>query len=177
MPTSGTPEGVSVPGGPSSDTAGPERAGSVAVSRRPRLAAGWRYGLLIASVVGLAKADAATVGVVAPALRSDLHMSTAQLGLLSSLSAATGAACALPAGGLVDRGKRTVMIGIALAAWSVALGVAGFATGLAVLALARIVSGGVATIARPLAVSLTGDVYEATDRGRALATLDAGQAI
>ena len=57
-------------------------------------------------MVALAKADAATVGVVAPALRADLHLTDAQLGLLASLSSGTGALCALPAGGLVDRRHR-----------------------------------------------------------------------
>ncbi len=42
----------------------------------------WRTSVIIASVVGLAKADASAVGVVAPALRSDLHITTAQLGLV-----------------------------------------------------------------------------------------------
>ena len=177
MPTSGTPGGVSAPGGRSSSPTEPARGAHIADSDRPRLASGLRNGLLIASIVGLAKADAAAIGVIAPALRSDLHISTAQLGLLASLSAGTGAACALPAGGLVDRGKRPLIIAVALVLWSVSLGVAGFATGLALLAVARIVSGGVATIARPLAVSLAGDIYESGQRGRALATLDAGQSV
>jgi MFS family permease len=137
----------------------------------------WRNGLIIASVVGLAKADAAAVGVVAPALRSDLHITTAQLGLVASLASGTGAFCALPAGGLVDRRRRAAVVVVALVIWSLALGVVGFATGLFLLAAARIVAGGVATIARPVAVSLAADIYSVRDRGKALATLDAGQAI
>ncbi len=128
-------------------------------------------------MVGLAKADAAAVGVVAPALRSDLHITTAQLGLVASLASGTGAFCALPAGGLVDRRRRATVVAVALVIWSLALGLVGFATGLVLLIGARIVSGGVATIARPVAVSLAGDLYSARDRGRALATLDAGQAV
>jgi predicted MFS family arabinose efflux permease len=137
----------------------------------------WRNGLIIALVVGLAKADAAAVGVVAPALRSDLHITTAQLGLVASLASGTGALCALPAGGLVDRRRRSVVVVVALVIWSFALGLVGFATGLVLLAAARIISGGVATIARPVAVSLAADLYSARDRGRALASLDAGQAV
>jgi MFS family permease len=136
-----------------------------------------RDGLVIASVVGLAKADAATVGVVAPALRSDLHITAAQLGIIASISSGTGAICALPAGGLVDRRHRAVVVTVALVGWSLALGIAGFATGLALLAAARLISGGIATVARPVAVSLAGDIYPAEDRGRALATLDTGQAL
>jgi MFS family permease len=120
-------------------------------------------------VVALAKADAATVGAVAPALRSALHLTDARIGLLASLGGGTGALCALPAGGLVDRRHRPAIIGIAVVLWSAALG-------LALLAVARLVSGGVATIARPVAVSLAGDLYRPEHRGRALAALDAGQA-
>jgi MFS family permease len=136
-----------------------------------------RDGLVIACVVALAKADAAAIGVVAPTLRADLHLSVAQLGLLASLASGTGAIFALPAGGLVDRRHRPTVVAVALVIWSLTLGLAGFATGLLVLAVARVVSGGVATIARPVAVSLAGDIYHPSRRGRALAALDAGQAI
>jgi MFS family permease len=135
-----------------------------------------REGLVIIGVVALAKADAATVGAVAPALRVSLHVTVAQLGLLASLGGGTGALCALPAGGLVDRRHRPAIIGVAVVLWSVALGLAGFATAFVVLAVARLVSGGVATIARPVSVSLAGDLYQPEHRGRALAALDAGQA-
>jgi len=142
----------------------------------PRLGRRRRDGLIIVCVVALAKADAAAIGTVAPALRADLHLTDARLGLLASLASGTGALCALPAGGLVDRRRRPVIIAVALVGWSLALGVAGFAMGFALLAGARLVSGGVATIARPVAVSLAGDLYHPRDRGRALAALDAGQA-
>lgn len=141
-----------------------------------RLGGRHRSGIIIVGVVALAKADAATIGVVAPALRSDLHLTDAQLGLLAAVSSVTGAMCALPAGGLVDRRNRAAVIVIAVTAWSLALGVAGFAGGLFLLAAARLVSGGVASIARPVSVSLTGDLYRPDRRGRALAALDAGQA-
>jgi len=133
--------------------------------------------LVIAAVVGLAKADAAAVGVVAPSLKGELHITAAQLGLLGSLAAATGALAALPAGTLVDRRHRVLVVTVALFGWSLALGTAGFAKGLLLLALARVLSGGVATVARPVAVSLTGDYYRVAERGRALAVLDTGQAV
>ena len=133
------------------------------------------HAIVLVGVVALAKADAATIGVVAPALRADLHVTDAQLGLLAALSSVTGALCALPAGGLVDRRHRPALIAVAVVLWSLALGLAGFATGLALLAVARLLSGGVATIARPVSVSLAGDLYHPHRRGRALAAIDAGQ--
>ena len=137
----------------------------------------WGRGLTIAAVVGLAKADAAAVGVVAPALQRQLHVTDAGFGVLGSLSAATGALCALPAGTLVDRRHRVAAVTLALVLWSAALGMAGFATGVAFLAVARLVSGGVATIARPVVVSLAADMYRLEHRARALAALDSGQAV
>jgi MFS family permease len=83
----------------------------------------------------------------------------------------------LPAGTLVDRRQRVTVLTIALVGWSLALGLAGFATGLVLLGAARVLSGGIATVARPVAVSLAGDFYRTEQRGRALAVLDAGQAI
>lgn len=136
-----------------------------------------RDGLVIAAIVGLAKADAATMGVVAPALKSHLHISETELGGLASLASGTGALCALPAGTLVDRRHRIAAVSAALVAWSLALGLAGIAGGFLLLAVSRVLSGGVATIARPVAVSLAGDLYEPVDRGKALARLDTGQAV
>jgi MFS family permease len=133
--------------------------------------------LVIAAIVGLAKADAAAMGVVAPALRSHLHITPAQLGLLASLAAATGALAALPAGTLVDRRHRILVVTVALVGWSLALGLAGFAQGVVLLAVARVLSGGIATVARPVAVSLAGDFYQTEELGGALATLDTGQAV
>ncbi|HET6963894.1 MAG TPA: MFS transporter [Acidimicrobiales bacterium] len=136
-----------------------------------------RRSLLIAAVLGLAKADAAAMGVVAPALKAHLHVTPTQLGLLGSLAAGTGALAALPAGTLVDRRHRVAVVSVALVGWSLSLGLAGFAQGLALLAVARVLSGGIATVARPVAVSLAGDMYDTTERGRVFAILDTGQTV
>jgi len=133
--------------------------------------------LLLAGVLGLAKADAATVGVVAPALERGLHIGDTGVGFLASLGALTGAVSALPAGGLVDRRSRVTLLALALVGWSLLLGLAGLAAGLVVFALARLASGAVATVARPVAVSLCGDLYHPARRGQALAALDAGPAV
>jgi MFS family permease len=151
------------------------------VVRRPiisgRAGNSWRYSLIIAAVVGLAKADAATIGVVAPSLKSSLHITDAQLGLLASMAAGMGALFALPAGHLVDRRHRVMVLTLSLVGWSLFLGVSGLATGFLLLAVGRLLSGGVATVARPVAVSLSGDLFDVRDRGMALAALDAGQAV
>jgi MFS family permease len=71
----------------------------------------------------------------------------------------------------VDRRRRVVVITTALVVWSLVLGAAGLATGFLLLALARLVSGAVATVARPAAVSVAGDSFEPGERGRATAVL------
>lgn len=136
----------------------------------------WRGpGVLLVVAVALARADGGLVGAVAPALRHDLGINDARLGLLASLASVSGAVCALPAGRLVDRRSRRVVLGLALVGWSLALGVAGVAAGVALFALARLVSGALSTVARPAAVSLLAEHSPPLRRGRALAFLDAGQ--
>jgi MFS family permease len=125
--------------------------------------------------VALARADAGLVGALAPALRMHLGLSDGDIGLLASLAGVTGAVCALPGGILVDRRSRRVVLAAALVAWSLALGVAGLASGLAVLAVGRLVSGAFSGVARPAAVSVLGDTHPPWRRGRALARLDAAQ--
>ena len=131
----------------------------------------WRRALVIALLVGLAKADGAAVGVVAPALESDLHVSTAQIGLLAFPGRCYRGTFRSTGGSLVDRRRRVVIITVSLVAWSLALGLAGLATGFVILCLARLLSGGVASVARPAAISIAGDSFEAAERGRAVAVL------
>src|SRR5579859_3523847 len=61
---------------------------------------------LFACVLALNSADTATIGAVAPQLHRSLHISNAEVGLLSSVTLLTGALFVLPCGMLVDRTKR-----------------------------------------------------------------------
>ncbi len=134
------------------------------------------HAIVLVGVVALAKADAATIGVVAPALRADLHVTDAQLGFWrrSPASPAPCAPCPLAGWWTGGTGRPSSASPWCSGAWPSVW--PGFAAGLALLAVARLVSGGVATIARPVSVSLAGDLYHPHRRGRALAALDAGQA-
>src|SRR5438552_8574681 len=66
-----------------------------------------RVVVLLAAVLGLASADAVTVGASATALRGALHISNTDIGLLVSVTSLVGAMATLPFGVLADRVRRT----------------------------------------------------------------------
>jgi MFS family permease len=127
--------------------------------------------------LALARADSGLVGAVAPELRRALGLSDFRLGLLAASTSVAGAVCSLPAGWLVDNKSRRIVLGFGLIGWSVALGLAGLASGLVLFATCRIVSGCIASVARPGAVSLVSETCPSGRRARALAGLDAAQAL
>src|SRR5712692_11490433 len=70
--------------------------------------------LLLASVLALASADAATVGASAIQLRHDLGINNTDVGLLVTVTWIVAAAASLPFGVLADRVTRTRMLGAAI---------------------------------------------------------------
>lgn len=85
--------------------------------------------------------DRSAVSIALPAIRSDLHLSEGQAGLLLSAFAWSYAVAQLPAGSLVDRaGARWALAG-GLAAWSVVQGVTGLVGSLAQFVIARVALG------------------------------------
>src|SRR5215470_10823413 len=108
------------------------RRGSGGGASVPGRAAGWltallggparaRAVLLLAGVLALNSADTGTIGAVANQLETDLHINHGQLGLLSGVSAATGALASLPAGVLADRTSRVRMLAATVVFWAVAM--------------------------------------------------------
>src|SRR4051812_50182022 len=77
-----------------------------------------RVVLLLASVLALSSADAATVGASATALRSGLHITNPDLGLLVSVPSLVGAGASIPFGILPGRVRRTCARGAAIARWA-----------------------------------------------------------
>ena len=59
--------------------------------------------VVLACVLGLSGADAATVGASATALRAGLHISNTDIGLLVAITSLVGAVATLPFGVLADR--------------------------------------------------------------------------
>ncbi len=131
--------------------------------------------VLFAAVLGLSSADASTVGAVAPQLEQALHISNAEIGLLSSVALLSGAVFVLPVGLLVDRIRRIPVLSIAILIWSAATLASAFAPDYSALLITRLALGAVTAAAGPAIASLTGDYFPASERGRVYAYILAGE--
>ncbi|MGH7749311.1 MAG: MFS transporter, partial [Candidatus Dormibacteria bacterium] len=68
--------------------------------------------VLLAGVLGLSAADAATVGAIAPELERSMRIGNTDIGLLVAASIGVGALATLPVGVWVDRINRTRLLWI-----------------------------------------------------------------
>ncbi len=130
---------------------------------------------LFGGVLALSTADAATVGAVAPQLKSALHINFAQIGLLSTVALLVGAIFVAPVGMAVDRVKRMPLLAASIVLWSVASLASAFAGSYGTLLLTRLALGVVSATAGPAIASLTGDYFPASERGRVYSYILAGE--
>ena len=121
---------------------------------------------LLACVLALESADAATIGATAPQLEAALNIGNTQVGLLVSVSTGIGAIATLPAGSLTDRVNRTGLLAGAILLWSVALAIGGLSPSYTMLLLTRVALGAIVATAGPAVASLTGDYFPVSERGR-----------
>ena len=77
--------------------------------------------IVLAAILGLSGADAATVGASAQELRSGLHITNTDIGLLVAVSSLVGAFASLPFGVLADRVTRTRILGLTIVTWGAAM--------------------------------------------------------
>jgi MFS family permease len=133
--------------------------------------------VLLASVLALASADAATVGASAIQLRADLGISNTDVGLLVTVTSLVAAAASLPFGVLADRVTRTRMLGAAIVLWGAAMLWAATASTFGELLLARVFLGAVTAAAGPVVASLVGDWFAPSERGRIYGYITAGELI
>lgn len=122
--------------------------------------------VILACVLGLSGADAATVGASATELRHGLGISNTDIGLLVSVSSLVAAAATLPFGVLADRVRRTRTLGLAISLWGVAMLWSASAGSFHELLLARLFLGAVTAAAGPTVASLVGDYFSGSERGR-----------
>jgi predicted MFS family arabinose efflux permease len=119
--------------------------------------------------------DRQILGILAPAIKAELHLSDTQLGMLGGLAFAlfyTG--LGLPIAWLADRWSRTGVMTIALTAWSGFTALCGVATGYPALFASRVgVGAGEAGGVAP-AYSLVSDYFPPQERARALAAYSFG---
>jgi MFS family permease len=131
--------------------------------------------IVLAAILGLSGADAATVGASASELRSGLHITNTDIGLLVAVSSLVGAVATLPFGVLADRVTRTRVLGLTIVLWGVAMLWSATAADFTHLLWARLFLGAVTASAGPMVASLVGDWFGNWERGRIYGTILAGE--
>jgi MFS family permease len=133
--------------------------------------------VLLACVLALSSADAATVGASATQLRASLHIHNTDIGLLVTVSSLVAAVASIPFGVVADRFRRTRALGIAISVWGVAMVWSATATSFDRLLVSRLFLGVVTAVAGPVVASLIGDYFAAGERGRIYSYVLAGELI
>ncbi len=131
--------------------------------------------VVLACVLGLAGADAATVGASATELRHGLHITNTDIGLLVTVTSLVGAIATLPFGVLADRMRRTTTLGLVIILWGGAMLWSSAVPNFHELLIARLFLGAVVAAAGPLVASLVGDWFAAAERGRVYGFILAGE--
>jgi MFS family permease len=134
-----------------------------------------RVVVLLASVLALSSADASTVGASATHLRSALHISNTDIGLLVSVTSIVAAVASLPFGALADKVRRTWTLGVAIVLWGAAMIWSATAANFGQLLVARLALGAVTAVAGPFIASLVGDYFPGSERGRIYGFILAGE--
>jgi MFS family permease len=133
--------------------------------------------VLLALVLALDSADRASLGALAPGIRSSFHISNTQLGLLASAFSIVGGLATVPVGALTDRVNRVRLLTASIVVWSVAMVASGLAVTFFMLFAARLLLGAVTATGGPTVASLTGDLYPPSERGRILSWIRSGELV
>jgi MFS family permease len=154
-------------------------AAAGAVKRRLTVALGGaertRVIIVLAAILGLSGADAATVGASASELRTGLHITNTDIGLLVAVSSLVGAFASLPFGVLADRVTRTRVLGVTIVTWGAAMLWSATASNFTELLWTRLFLGAVTASAGPMVASLVGDWFGSWERGRIYGVILAGE--
>ena len=161
------------------DAAALASAAASASARRLTVALGGeertRVIIVLAAILGLSGADTATVGASASELRSGLHITNTDIGLLVAVSSLVGAFASLPFGVLADRVTRTRLLGGTIVLWGAAMLWSATAADFGELLWARLFLGAVTASAGPMVASLVGDWFGSWERGRIYGVILAGE--
>jgi MFS transporter, Spinster family, sphingosine-1-phosphate transporter len=128
------------------------------------------------ALVGLTQAmsllDRQILAILAPAIKADLNIGDAEMGLLfGTVFALFYALFSLPLGRLADGWTRTKLLSICLIFWSLATGLAGLASGFGMLALSRLGVGIGEAATQPAGFSLVSDYWPKHRRGFVMAVM------
>ncbi len=161
------------------DAAALGSAAASAFARRLTVALGGeertRVIVVLAAILGLSGADAATVGASASELRAGLHITNTDIGLLVAVSSLVGAVATLPFGVLADRVRRTRVLGATIVLWGIAMLWSATASNFTELLWTRLFLGAVTASAGPMVASLVGDWFGSWERGRIYGVILAGE--
>lgn len=128
---------------------------------------GWRPALILAIVAFVDRADAGLVSGVLERLKADFGFGDAVAGVLLAAPVFAAALLLIPAGVLADTGRRTRILAVVLAVWSLLTLGTGLAPTLAVFFLVRILLGAANPLNGPPSASLLGDFYPPRSRTKA----------
>jgi len=134
--------------------------------------AGWYALTLVSGAQALSLLDRQILSILAPSISADLGIGDAEIGLLyGTVFALFYALFSLPLGRLVDGWVRTKLLALCLCAWSVAAGMAAFASTFVLLAISRLGVGIGEGATQPAANSIIFDEFPRERRGTAMAAM------
>lgn len=161
---------------PASGTATASVPGDAAGSRVP--AAAW-YALAVLTTIHIfSQMDRVALSILLQLIKTDLHLSDAQLGLLSGLAFALFyALLGVPLAWLADRTSRLRLISVCLVLWSAMTALGGFARSYSQFFLSRVGVGVGEAGCLPPSYSLVGDYFPRTKRALGISLFNTGAAI
>jgi MFS family permease len=160
-----------------SDAVAQDAGGEAAARERVPWRAWWGLGVLT-SVGMLAQMDRIGLAILMQPIKTELHLSDQQLGLLSGLAFALFyATLGLPLARYADRGNRTRLLAACLVIWTVMTSLCGLARNFPQLFAARMGVGVGEAGCQPASHSLIGDWFPRTRRTVAIAIYQCGGAI
>ena len=109
--------------------------------------------------------DRSALSVTNTAIRSDLHLSLGQMGLLLSAFSWSYALAQLPVGALIDRYRPRTVLAAGIVLWSVAQGLCGFVRGWGTFIAARILLGVGESPQYPTGARVVSDWFALNKRG------------
>lgn len=133
---------------------------------------------LVAATNMVSLLDRNILAILAPAIKADLHIGDAEMGLLyGTVFALFYALFSLPLGRLADGWIRTRLLATSISFWSIATAGAAFAGGFFTLMLSRLCVGIGEAAAQPAGTSLAYDYFPQQRRGLVMAVIAAAIAM
>jgi MFS transporter, Spinster family, sphingosine-1-phosphate transporter len=140
--------------------------------------AAWIALALVSLTQTMSLLDRQILAILAPAIKMDLKIGDAEMGLLfGTVFALFYALFSLPVGRLADGWTRTKLLSICLVLWSAATGLAGFASSFAMLVLSRLGVGIGEAATQPAGISLIADYWPKERRGFVMAVMASSIAV